>query len=261
MLKNKNIYFNLLTVVIAMLSITQLFGSPKKNNDIPYMSRQINLSGNFVSFLIPENFSTDFPADDLIETVNLKGRDDSQEAKPITLLRRWWDFKDNSFFSKNVGSMMMTIHVYKVKDSQKDISNPIGFIEAIQLDLEMRDKEENSNTSEDFKVIYPSSYDSYVQKKFDRLTWLRNATGTFDERQVTYHYWVQIDDSHYLTVEFSFAPNDNIAMRTFIDTYCRDMLEKIMSTFDVIYSNENPIKAKLENNAQLNLEQLVKELN
>ena len=77
MLKNKKIYLTLLTVVIAMLSITQLFGSSKENNNFPYMPRQINLSGNIVNFSIPENFSTDFPADDLkdVEDNTLKPKE------------------------------------------------------------------------------------------------------------------------------------------------------------------------------------------
>ena len=100
-----------------------------------------------------------------------------------------------------------------------------------------------------------------MQKKFNRLTWLRNATGTFDEKQITYHYWIQLTNHHYITVEFNFAPNNNVSMRNFIDTYCRDMLEKIMSSFDIIYSSENTIKSKLENSSQLKkLEQLIKEL-
>lgn len=38
------------------------------------------------------------------------------------------------------------------------------------------------------------------------------------------------------------------------------MLEKIMSSFDIIYSSENTVKSKLENNSQLKLEHLIKEL-
>ena len=258
MLKKKILL--IILVAISMLSITQLFASSKETKKHPYMPRQINLSGNIVNFSMPENFSKDFPADDLIEEVKLENKNLFDRGKPVELLRRWWGFKSDSFFSNEIGVMMMTMHVYEINDISKNISHPIEFIEAIQKDLTERDKDENLGRSEEFKVVYPTSYDSYVQKKFNRLTWLRNATGTFDEKQITYHYWIQITNKHYLTVEFNFAPNNNISMRSFIDIYCRDLLEKIMSSFDIIYSNENTIKYKLENNSQLKLEQLIKEL-
>lgn len=261
MIKKYKLVILILLVILSMLSILKAFGLSQDKQNHPYMPRQMNLSGNIVNFAIPENFSLDFPADDLIEVLNLNDEKLFQDEKPITLLRRWWDFKGDSFFAKDFGSMMMTIHVYEIADKQKNISHPIGFIQSIQSDLEKRDKEENSGASEEFKVIFPSSYDGYVQKKFNRLTWLRNATGTFDEKQITYHYWIQLTNQNYITVEFHFAPNNSISMRSFIDTYCRDMLEKIMSSFDIIYANENTIKLKLEKNSQLDLKKLIEKLN
>lgn len=74
-----------------------------------------------------------------------------------------------------------------------------------------------------------------------------------------FHYWKAISENYYMAVEFHFAPNNNIQMREFIDGYCRDMLEKIMTSFNVIYADENTIKTKLEANSQLKLKELVDE--
>lgn len=93
-----------------MISLACLFGLSKEDTDIPYMPRQINLSGNIVNFSTPENFSKDFPANDLIENYELNK---VKAEHPIELLRRWWAFSDNSFFKKNVGTMMMTVHIYR----------------------------------------------------------------------------------------------------------------------------------------------------
>ena len=90
-----------------MLSITQLFGSSKESKAPPYMPRQIDLSGNIVNFSMPENFSPDFPADDLVENFNLNDSSVFKKNNSVALLRRWWDFKDNSFFSKEMGTMMI----------------------------------------------------------------------------------------------------------------------------------------------------------
>lgn len=261
MLKNIKIQLLLITVVITMLSITQLFASSKDDNEFKYMPRQINLSGNIVNFSIPENFSKDMPADDLVENLNLNDNSLYDKTNSVALLRRWWDFKDDSFFSKNVGSMMMTIHVYKSLDENKNISHPIDFVETLMLDMNQRDKNENTGRPENEKVHFPTDYYMlYVERKYNNQRWLRSGSGNEDESQMIFHYWIPITPKNYMAVEFNFAPNDNIAMRTFIDTYCRDMLEKIMSTFNVIYSNENPIKAKLENNSKLKLEKLIDEL-
>ena len=257
--KKKSILLILL-VTIAMLSITQLFGSSKEKKEHPYLPRQINLSGNLVNFSMPENFSLDFPADDLVDVLNLNDEKLFQDKKPITLLRRWWDFKDDSFFAKDVGTMMMTIHIYKTKNSSEDISHPIGFIKVLLAEMERRDKEENEGRSEPDKVYFPEFYQSFGEKIHNNQRWLRGGGADTRETQMAFHEWIQITPIHYMGVEFHFAPNTNIAMRKFLDTYCRDMLEKIMSSFDIIYSSGNSVKLKLEKNSQLKLDKLIEAL-
>jgi len=257
----KYIIFILIVVTTIMLSISQMFGLAKANEQIPYMPRQINLSGNIVHFSMPENFSTDFPAGDLVENINLDDPELFRDSKPVELLRRWWDYNDDSFFAKDMGTMMMTIHVYKVRDESKDISHPLQFVKSVMLEMEVRDNTENAGRSEEDKLLYPINfYQLYVERIYNKQRWLRSGTATSDESQMIFHYWIPTTINHYLTVEFNFAPANKIGMRAFIDGYVREMLEKIMSSFDVIYSSENTIKSKLENNSQLKLEQLIKEL-
>lgn len=258
--KQKKLLIQLFLVTITMVSITQLFASSKDNNEYPYLPREINLSGNIVKFSMPENFSKDMPADDLVENLNLKDEKLFQNNNSITLLRRWWDFKSNSFFSSNMGTMMMTVHAYKTKNSSEDISHPVGFIKELLTEMERRDKEENKGRNEEEKVYFPQFYRSFSEKIHSNQKWLKGGAADTKETQMAFHEWKQITPNHFLGVEFHFAPNSNISMREFIDTYCRDMLEKIMNSFDVVYSGENVIKSKLENNAQLNLKQLIKEI-
>lgn len=243
-----------------MLSITQMFGMSKENKEYPYMPRQINLSGNFINFSMPEDFSKDFPADDLVEKVNLNNESAFIKNNSIELMRRWWDFKDKSFIAKDVGSMMMSIHVNEVLDKSKDISHPIDFIQALLLDMNKRDKEENAGKSEEIKTHYPEDIQSFVERTYNKQRWISSGSGTFDETTKVFHFWIPVSGKNYLSIEFNFAPN-NISMRPFIDEYCREMMRKIMSTFDVIYSSENTINSKLENNRELKLEHLIKEMN
>ena len=260
MIKKYKLIILILLVILPMLSILKAFGLSQEKQDYPYMPRQINLSGNIVNFSMPENFSLDFPADDLVEVLNLNDEKLFQDKKPVTLLRRWWDFKDDSFFAKEVGTMMMTIHIYKTKDPSEDISHPISFIKTLLKEMEKRDKEENKNRSEKDKVYFPQFYQSFGEKTHSNQRWLRGGGADTYETQMAFHEWIQINSNHYLGVEFHFAPNTHISMRSFVDTYCRDMQEKIMSSFDIIYANENSIKLKLEKNKQLELKKLIEEL-
>jgi len=250
----------ILLVIITMLSLTKLFSSSKENVDHPYMPRQINLSGNIVNFSIPENFSLDFPADDLVENLNINDQNVFAKNNSFSLLRRWWDYKDDSFFAKEVGTMMMTIHVYKTEDSSEDISHPIGFVKTLLFEMEKRSKDENEGRKGDDIIFYPEHYQSFIQLQYNNKNWLSSGAGTMYEKDKAFYYWIPVSPKNYLAVEFHFAPNSNISIRPFIDNYCRDMLEKIMSSFDVIYSSENSIKIKLEKNSRLKLDELIKEL-
>jgi len=256
-------YTILILIVVAtiMLSISQLFSTAKADENVPYMPRQINLSNNVVNFSMPENFSKDFPADDLVEKVNLDNSDLFKDGKPLELLRRWWDFKDDSFFAKEMGTMMMTIHAYKIRDDAIDIGQPLEFIKNILLEMKKRETAENKGRAKNELIYYPSFYKSFVERVYSNQKWLRSGTANEDESQMMFHYWIPIMQNYYLTVEFNFAPGNKVGMREFIDGYARDMLEKIMETFNIVYSENNPIKTKLEKNSQLKLDDLVKQIN
>lgn len=253
MLINKN-FFLISLVIISMLSISQFFGTAKVSKEIQYMSRQINLSGNIVKFSMPENFSPDFPANDLVKSLDITNSDNFKKSNSVELLRRWWDFKDDSFFAKEMGTMMMTIHVYHKNDSTEELSHPVGFVKTLLSEMEKRSKEENLGRSGDDIIFFPEHYQSFIQLKYNNQSWFSSGSGTMSENDKVFYYWVPVTENHFLAVEFHFAPSTNTSFRPFIDQYCRDVFEKIMSSFDILYSSENSIKAKLKDNSHLNLE-------
>ena len=155
--------------------------------------------------------------------------------------------------------MMMTLHLYKVRDTTKDISHPIGFVEILLEEMEIRAAEENANRDDETKVYFPMSHQSFFERIHNNQKWIKGGAADTYETQMAFHEWKQLTAKNFIGVEFHFAPN-NMPMREFIDTYCRDMMEQIMSTFDVIYSDENGIKAKLDANSYLQLEKLVDEM-
>ena len=259
MIIKQKVFLLISLVIITMLSISQLLGFTKENVDSPYMPRQINLSGNIVNFSMPENFSKDMPADDLVESVNLNEVKNLKD-KPAELLRRWWNFSDNSFFKKETGTLMMTMHLYNSSNANNDISHPVKFVEVLLNEMERRSQEVNVSRSSENKIFFPEYYQSFVQEKHGRLSWISSGSGTMDEDEKVFYYWLPVSETQYIEVGFYFSPVNSMPVRQFIDDYCRAMIEKVLSSFDVIYSPENKIKAKLEKNSQLKLEKLVEEL-
>jgi len=253
-------FFLLLLVALTMLSISQLIGLSKANEQAPYMPRHINLSGNIIHFSMPENFSQDFPAEDLVENVNLDDPELLKAGQPLELLRRWWDFKDDSFFSRDKGTMMMTIHLYRINKSSKNISHPVEFISVLLDEMKKRYNEENKGRSNEDKKYYPEFYRSFFEEIYNNQKWIKGGASTADESQIEFHKWKPLTENYYLGVEFHFAPSNNISMRNFIDLYAREMMLKIMSTFEIVYSEKNPIKEKLEANKTLKLENLIEAL-
>jgi len=243
-----------------MVSLSQLFNFSKASDDIPYMPRQINLSGNIVHFSIPENFSRDFPAEPMIEKLDLDQVGLFAEGKPIELLRRWWDFKTDSFFSRNIGTMMMTIHVYDTPESLPEINNIKNFLDILLFNLKKRYELENKGRKNEEIKYFPEFYRSFYSEKINDQLWIRGGASTEDESQVEFHRWKPITSGFYIGVEFHFAPNNNIGMREFIDGYARDMLEKIMATFDIVYSKDNTIKNKLDKISQLEFQQAIEKM-
>ena len=240
-----------------MVSLSQLFNFSKASDDIPYMPRQINLSGNIVHFSIPENFSRDFPAEPMIEKLDLDQVGLFAEGKPIELLRRWWDFKTDSFFSRNIGTMMMTIHVYHTPKTLAPISNTVTFMDNIIEEMKKRSEFTNKNRSKENLVYYPKYYQSFSLEEYHNSTWLSSGSGTATEDEKAFYYWKPVTNTTWLETGFHFVPNNNIGMREFIDGYARDMLEKIMATFDISYSKDNTIKNKLDKISQLEFQQAI----
>ncbi len=68
-----------------------------------------------------ENFSKDMPAYPIREEYNLEAIGTGKES---VLIQRWWDIKEPGFFSKNLGTVMMSINVYAVpENTRKKIHN------------------------------------------------------------------------------------------------------------------------------------------
>ncbi len=225
-----------------MVPVSKLFNIGRADEEVPFMPRKIDLSGNIIYFAMPENFSKDFPAEPLVEKLDLENPELFESGKPVELLRRWWDFKTDSFFSRDTGTVMMTIHVYRIPDKEKPISNFVSFLDSILEDMEKRSQESNKNRNKEDIIYYPTYYQSFSLDNYEGARWLSSGSGTVNEDEKVFYYFMPLNRKTWLEVSFHFAPDNSLGVREFIDGYAREVLDKIMGTFRIEYAKGNTIK-------------------
>ncbi len=222
-----------------MLSIiSKAFGLSPSAEDAPLMPRQIDLSGNIVHFAMPENFSRDMPAEDMIERVDLSDDAVYEDYQNFTLIRRWWDFKDRGFFGKDYGTLMMSLYIKKAPDSLGLTTlEPLDFIDIIVDDIQ-KNMPENPDPSD----YYPDYFAGYREIWRNDQRWVKYIQDVGEPHQLVILNAIPVTRGHYIVAEFISAPNDGINTRGFVEQFTKPFIEKIMQSFEVEYLPENPVK-------------------
>lgn len=102
--------------------LSNLFNKKGSIDAPPCETRRVNLSGNYFSFAMPEDFSKEMPAENLVESLDITDLTKFGNPEYGNLIRRWWDIKEPGFFGKNLGSVMMDISVQRVPENKKRYS-------------------------------------------------------------------------------------------------------------------------------------------
>ncbi len=249
-----------LQVIIMLAFLSKAFAfSSTPNEPIPLKPRQINLSGEIVSFSMPENFSTDMPAEDMIESIDLTDKNVFEDYHKFTLIRRWWDFKEKGFFAKGYGSAMMAIYIKQAPENSKyDILNPLGFIGTIIKDFDDISRSDNSeNNNEESSTLYPNFYQAYTIKTINSLHWFRYPIEEKVINQYIVNYAIPITPQHYIVVRFTFFANDNVSTRKFFNEYGRPHMDAIMDTFTIKFSPKSKLPSI--NSHSIDLNKLIEE--
>ena len=63
--------------------------------------RQVDLSGNIFHFSMPENFSEDMPAANMVEKLDIEDLKKFDNPEYGNIIRRWWDIKRPGFLVKH----------------------------------------------------------------------------------------------------------------------------------------------------------------
>lgn len=236
-----------------LATISKAFGLSSPPEQYQLMPRQINLSGNVVHFSMPENFSKDMPAEDMIESVDLTDKAIYQDHQKFTLIRRWWDFKDSGFFGKKFGTLMMSIYLKEASESLNiNTLKPLDFIEILIDDIEKGKPEIKEGL-----MVYSDYFTAYDEKWNNNQRWLKYAQGPLDGTQYSFLYAIPITDKQYIVAEFTTAPNEGIGIRGFIENFTSPFMDKIMESFLVDYVDHNPAKQAVLKADEPSLQQLI----
>jgi len=225
--------------------------------------RQVDLSGNIFSFSMPENFSKDMPAEDMVEKLDISDIKKFDNPEYGNIIRRWWDIKSPGFFGKELGTVMMDISVQKVPENKQklihgksyDIMDRLDFLLMIDDSLHQRyDKmnmshRESGGDANDYNVDFcyllgeklKSHYRDY---QYNGQKWI-GYTITAPSAQLIVGLVMPINVNSYLELVFAFSPNQNVIPNEFLDA-AHKTTQQIESSLYVNFSETNNVKAVVE---------------
>ncbi|MDF3013993.1 MAG: hypothetical protein K0Q78_2197, partial [Cellvibrio sp.] len=225
--------------------------------------RQVDLSDNIFHFSMPENFSKDMPAANMVEKLDIEDLKKFDNPEYGNIIRRWWDIKKPGFFGKELGTVMMDISVQQVPDNKQklihantyNIADRLDFLLILDENLRHRYKKIKSEIgsngddtyvySIDFCSLYGKELESfYRDKTYNHQKWAA-YTVTAPLNQLIVGQALPLTKYSYLEVVFTYSPNQNIASREFLDI-AYITTQPIEKSLQVVYKTTNEIKKLVE---------------
>jgi hypothetical protein len=249
--------FHQIGVVIMLSLITQFFSSSAQaeKKQVLY-PRQINLSGNIFQFSMPEDFSKDMPAADMVEQLDISDPKKFDNGEYGNLLRRWWDIKEPGWFGKELGTIMLDISVQRVPENTKklihdkpfNIRNRVDFLLMIDNVFYLRYDHLNKTLKPDSGNALAYHYgfasvsgenlgSSYYDFKFHNKKWIL-AESTAPRGGYIKTFVIPLTDYAYLDATITFALNDNANYWSFNNTADTKMAP-ILESFNLTYAKDN----------------------
>ncbi|EIK46029.1 hypothetical protein O59_000050 [Cellvibrio sp. BR] len=246
-----------------MSGLSQLLGLTANAAPTIY-PRQVDLSGNIFHFAMPENFSKDMPAENMVEKLDIEDLKKFDNPEYGNIIRRWWDIKKPGFFGKELGTVMMDISVQRVPNNKKklihinayNIANRLDFLLMINDTLHQRYDELNKNYrgqggidgdySVDFCYLLGSEIESdYRDYNYNGQKWI-GYTVTAPNAQLIVGLVTPVTQDTYIELVFTFSPNHDASPNEFLDV-AHMTTQLIEDSLRVNYAANNPIKQVIEN--------------
>ena len=217
---------------------------------------RINLSGNVFHFTMPEDFSKDMPAADMVQTLDISDPLKFDNAEYGNLVRRWWDIKEPGWFGKNLGTVMIDISVQKVVGNNKnfivagayDIRKRLDFMLMLNESFHQRYDSINKELKpEQGRTLAYSSglltlsdgkiYSLYYDKIYYGQKWINYAIAG-PQGTTLVVFALPVSNQLYLEVVFTYSPNDGISPRQLGDV-AHTKMAAIENSFRMDYTTGN----------------------
>lgn len=244
-------------LVIMLMALFSKLGLAESVETAPLKPRQIVLSKAVVDFSIPENFSKQMPADDMIDQVNLDDAALFADPERFTLLRRWWDFKPEHFWQSSPGTLMMSVLVQeKAQGSEYDLLDRQQFVRLLQqrlIDVHGTDtfQYEDAPTR-----VYLPFVDDYQEMVFKGQRWIMHPLGGITERE---SYYIPLTQTQFLLVDFTFMKSTLVSDDAYYPK-AKHQIERIMSSFHVSYPQGSLVGKAVEDPDLLSFDEVKKAL-
>ena len=253
-----------LTVLVMLTFISKAFGMARPPQDLG-ATRSVDLSGNVFRFSMPEDFSRDMPADDLVERLDISDPSIFVDPDKGTLIRRWWDIKEPGFFGKKLGTVMMNVSVRKVADNTQhlldsasyDVRDRLSFMMMLTEDAQLKHPNnrfavEVTPENEPFLYHVPGLatmvgeklHPSFRDERFQGQVWTRYGVSAPNSVLIV-NYTIPVTLDVFLEASFYYSNNDNVVARHFRDI-AREKIHPILDTFIIRYPANNPVKDVVE---------------
>lgn len=252
-----------LLVIIMISGLSQLLGL-NANAAPATHPRQVDLSGNIFHFSMPENFSKDMPAANMIEELDIQDLKKFDDPEYGNIIRRWWDIKKPGFFGKELGTVMMDISVQRVPSNKKNlthaneynITDRLDFLLMLNDKLHQRYDEQNKTYREqggndgdysvDFCYLIGSKLKSdYRDYNYNGQKWI-GYTVTAPNAQLIVGLVTPITQNTYIELVFTFSPNHNVVPNEFLDA-AHKTTQPIENSLYIKFLPSNEIKNTIEN--------------
>jgi hypothetical protein len=241
------------------------------NKTIPVVHpRQVNLSGTVLQFAMPEDFSRDMPADDLVEAVDINDLTQFNDPAYGQLMRRWWDIKAPGLFGKKLGTVMLEIAVNRVPENKRKKIHDKPYNPRDRLDLLLM-VDEVLHQRYDELIEQTKNAENYLQYGIPSLGFLLGNKLQTESRNpiIDGKKWLSysanapysqlivgdilpLTDNTFLEFIYTYSPNNNILPREF-RSVAYQKTQLIEDSIKVHYAKNNTIGELVSSTEWLNV--------
>ena len=217
----------------------------------------IALGDDALSFCLPENFSKDFPAEDIETSVNLSELTENEISKHI--VRRWWEINKPGLFNTHLGTLMLNIEVRHfsvnqqsdLRNQELNISNRFHFLlaqhEHMQNDFQPTSKNDPKNGFFVAPIAYKTGNEwltFFNDEMFNGQMWTRVSVAQMNNA-LTVLYTLPLVQNAYLRVNFCHAVNQGVSPYEF-QHFSMPLADQMLQSLKVTFNSANTLKDAVE---------------